>query len=241
MMILKELPAMTRWILSSIFAAALASAPLAAQDPGPRPTVKPPAPQVPTAKPAAPATAAVASAKQFGPGVYAHFATSQGNITVRLFDKETPKTVENFVGLAEGKKQWTDPRTKALVRRPYFNNLTFHRVLANFMIQGGDPLGSGTGGPGYTFADEFVPTLRHSKPGMLSMANRGPNTNGGQFFITLVPTPWLDGKHTIFGEVVGGMDVVEAIGKVPVSMVGDTKGRPVTPVVIKTVRIERVS
>ena len=117
--------------------------------------------------------------------LYAHFTTSEGNFTVRLFDAETPNTVANFAGLADGTKEWTDPRTGQKVKQPYYDGTIFHRVIAGFMIQGGDPLGQGTGGPGYTFADEFDPKLRHSKAGILSMANRGPNTNGGQFFITL--------------------------------------------------------
>src|SRR5262249_1376896 len=126
--------------------------------------------------------------------ILAHFTTSEGNFTVRLFDADVPKTVANFVDLAEGTKEWTDPRTRKKVKQRYYDGTNFHRVIEQFMIQGGDPLGNGTGGPGYDFADEFMPKLRHSKPGILSMANRGPNTNGGQFFITLVPTPWLDNK-----------------------------------------------
>ena len=121
--------------------------------------------------------------------LYAHFTTSDGNFTVRLFDAETPNTVANFAGLADGTKEWTDPRTGRKVKQPYFNGTIFHRVIAGFMIQGGDPLGQGTGGPGYNFADEFDPKLRHTKAGILSMANSGPNTNGGQFFITLAATP----------------------------------------------------
>ena len=167
--------------------------------------------------------------------VYAHFATSEGNFTVRLFDQEAPKTVANFIGLAEGTKEWTDPRSNNTVKQPYYDGGIFHRVIDGFMIQGGDPLGQGIGGPGYTFADEFHPSLRHGKAGMLSMANRGPNTNGGQFFITLGPTPHLDDRHSIFGEVVEGMDVVKKIGKTPT---GD-RDRPVTDVVIQSVRIER--
>ena len=147
--------------------------------------------------------------------LYAHFTTSDGNFTVRLFDAETPNTVANFAGLADGTKEWTDPRTGRKVKQPYFDGTIFHRVIAGFMIQGGDPLGQGTGGPGYTFADEFDPRLRHTKAGILSMANRGPNTNGGQFFITLAATPWLDDKHSVFGEVVEGMDVVTKIGATP--------------------------
>jgi len=168
--------------------------------------------------------------------LYAHFTTSEGNFTARLFDAETPNTVANFTGLADGSKEWTDPRSGQRVKQPYFNGTVFHRVIADFMIQGGDPLGQGTGGPGYNFADEFHPTLRHSKAGILSMANRGPNTNGGQFFITLVPTPWLDGKHSVFGEIVEGMDVVKKIGGTPTSKPGD---RPVKPITIETVTIER--
>jgi peptidyl-prolyl cis-trans isomerase A (cyclophilin A) len=158
-------------------------------------------------------------------------------MVARLFQKEAPLTVENFVSLAEGKKQWRNPRTQTMVRRPYYTNLTFHRIIPGFMIQGGDPEGTGGGGPGFTFADEFHPKLRHSKAGILSMANRGPDTNGGQFFITLAPTPHLDNRHSVFGEVVEGMDVLASIGKVE-TMKADN--RPVKPVVMKTVRIERV-
>ena len=168
--------------------------------------------------------------------LYAHFTTSEGNFTVRLFDAETPNTVANFTGLADGSKEWTDPRSGRKVKQPYFNGTVFHRVIEGFMIQGGDPLGQGTGGPGFTFADEFHPKLRHSKPGILSMANRGANTNGGQFFITLAPTPWLDDKHSVFGEVIEGMDVVTKIGKTPTSKPGD---RPVKPITVETVTIER--
>lgn len=177
------------------------------------------------------------SASKYGPGVYAHITTNHGLMIARLFDKEAPKTVQNFVGLAEGKKQWTDPRTGRLVRRPYYNNLTFHRIIPGFMIQGGDPEGTGTGGPGFTFEDEFNPKLRHGKAGMLSMANRGPNTNGGQFFITLGAPTHLNDKHSVFGEIVEGMDVLRAIGKVPTQ----PDDKPVKPVVMKSVRIERVS
>jgi peptidyl-prolyl cis-trans isomerase A (cyclophilin A) len=167
---------------------------------------------------------------------YAHVATSEGNFTIRLFGDKVPNTVANFVGLAEGTKEWTDPKSGQKVKRPYFDGLIFHRVIADFMIQGGDPLGTGTGGPGYKFADEFHPTLRHTKAGILSMANAGPNTNGSQFFITLVPTPWLDNKHSVFGEVTEGMDVIEKIGKTPTSKPGD---RPLKPITITSVTIER--
>ncbi len=168
----------------------------------------------------------------------AHFTTSEGTFTVRLFEDRAPRTVANFVGLAEGTKEWTDPRTGQKVKTPYYNGLVFHRIIDEFMIQGGDPLGTGTGGPGYKFADEFDPTLRHNKPGILSMANSGPNTNGGQFFITLVPTPWLDNRHSVFGEVVKGMDVVQKIGKVPTSKPGD---RPLKPITVDSVTIERTA
>jgi peptidyl-prolyl cis-trans isomerase A (cyclophilin A) len=170
------------------------------------------------------------------PGTYAQFTTSMGNFTVLLFEQDAPKTVANFVGLAEGTKEWTDPKTGQKVKRPYYDGLIFHRIIDGFMIQGGDPLGAGTGGPGYQFADEFSPKLRHSKEGILSMANSGANTNGGQFFITLGPTPHLDNKHSVFGEVVEGMDVVRKIGKVKVGM----NDKPVTPVTM-SVKIERIT
>ena len=168
--------------------------------------------------------------------LHAHFTTSEGNFSVRLFEAETPNTVANFVGLADGSKEWTDPRNGKKVKQPYYNGTIFHRVIEQFMIQGGDPLGQGTGGPGYKFADEFHPTLRHSKAGLLSMANAGPNTNGGQFFITLVPTPWLDNKHSIFGEITAGMDIIEKIGHTATSKPGD---RPLKPITIQSVTIER--
>ena len=168
-------------------------------------------------------------------GTYAVFTTSEGNFTVRLFDQEAPKTVENFVGLATGTKEWTDPRSNKKVKQPYYDGIVFHRVIEGFMIQGGDPLGQGIGGPGYTFADEFHPKLRHNKAGILSMANRGPNTNGGQFFITLGPTPHLDDRHSVFGEVVEGMDVIKKIG----STATDGRDRPVKDVVITSVKIEK--
>jgi peptidyl-prolyl cis-trans isomerase A (cyclophilin A) len=168
--------------------------------------------------------------------VYAHFTTSEGNFSARLFDAETPNTVANFTGLADGSKEWTDPRSGRKVKQPYFNGTIFHRVIDGFMIQGGDPLGQGTGGPGYTFADEFHPKLKHDKAGILSMANRGPNTNGGQFFITLAATPWLDNKHSVFGEITEGMDVVKRIGGTATSKPGD---RPVKPITVQSVTIER--
>jgi peptidyl-prolyl cis-trans isomerase A (cyclophilin A) len=168
--------------------------------------------------------------------LFAHFTTSEGKFTIQLFDQEAPRTVENFVGLAEGTKEWTDPRTGRKSTAPYYNGTIFHRVIDAFMIQGGDPLGQGTGGPGYKFSDEFSPKRRHGKAGVLSMANSGPNTNGGQFFITLVATPWLDDKHSVFGEVTEGMDVVNRIGKTPTSKPGD---RPLKPITIESVTIER--
>ena len=153
--------------------------------------------------------------------VHALFTTTEGNFKVRLFDEDVPNTVANFAGLAEGTKEFTDPKTGQKTKRPFYDGLIFHRVIADFMIQGGDPLGTGTGGPGYKFADEFSSKLRHTKPGLLSMANAGPNTNGSQFFITLAATPWLDNKHSIFGEVVEGMDVVKKIGGTATSKPGD--------------------
>lgn len=142
--------------------------------------------------------------------------TTKGDITIKLYSDLAPKTVENFIGLATGKKGWTDPHTsKDMKGKSLYNGTIFHRVIPGFMIQGGDPLGNGTGGPGYQFEDEFHPTDNFDKPGILAMANLGRNTNGSQFFITVKATPWLNGKHTIFGEVIKGMDVVEKIVAVP--------------------------
>ena len=170
-------------------------------------------------------------------GTYAIFETTQGDIVVRLLEKEAPQTVENFVGLAEGTKEFINERTGKKEKRPFYDGLIFHRVIPQFMIQGGCPEGSGRGGPGYRFADEFHPSLTHSKAGKLSMANAGPGTNGSQFFITVAATPWLDNKHTIFGEVVEGQDVADRISKVP----RDSSDRPKTPVTINRLRIERVA
>ena len=170
------------------------------------------------------------------PGVYATFETSQGDIVCKLFDKEAPKTVANFVGLAEGTKEFTDPKNAQKTKRPFYDNLQFHRVIPQFMIQGGCPLGTGTGHPGFKFEDEFHPSLRHDKPGKLSMANSGPNTNGSQFFITVAATPWLDNKHTVFGEVIEGQEIAKKISETS----RDGSDRPRTPVVLKHVKIERV-
>jgi peptidyl-prolyl cis-trans isomerase A (cyclophilin A) len=168
-----------------------------------------------------------------GKPMFVQFETSMGNFKIKLFTEQAPKTVENFVGLAEGTKEWTDPKTGQKQKKPFYDGLTFHRVIDGFMIQGGCPLGTGTGGPGYRFEDEFHPDLKHNKPGILSMANAGPNTNGSQFFITVAPTPHLDGRHSVFGEVVEGMDVVYAISRTPT----DPRDKPMTPVTIKKVSI----
>ena len=167
--------------------------------------------------------------------VEAEFVTTEGSFTVKLFDEEAPNTVANFVGLAEGTKEWTDPRTRQKTTEPYYNGIIFHRVIEGFMIQGGDPLGQGIGGPGYEFADEFHPRLRHDRAGILSMANRGPNTNGGQFFITLGPTPHLNDRHSVFGEVTSGMDIVRRIGSTPTGR----QDRPVKDIQILEVKIAR--
>lgn len=164
---------------------------------------------------------------------YATFVTAMGDIRVQLLPESAPKTVENFLGLATGAKEWTDPGTREKRTDPLFPGTVFHRVIPNFMIQGGDPLGNGTGGPGYRFEDEIDPSLSFDKPGYLAMANSGPNTNGSQFFITVAPATWLDGKHTIFGVVVEGQKIADAISKVP------TRGdRPYHDVRLLEVRID---
>ena len=161
--------------------------------------------------------------------------TTKGDITINLFPDHAPATVENFVGLAEGTRDYQDDAGRSGER--YYDGLGFHRVIADFMIQGGCPLGSGTGGPGYTFKDEFHPELAFTKPYLLAMANAGPGTNGSQFFITVAPTTWLTGKHTIFGEVAdqGSRDVVDAIGTAPTGAMD----RPQEPIVINSVEIVR--
>ena len=169
--------------------------------------------------------------------LYATLKTTMGDMVVRLHEDKAPKTVANFVGLATGTKEWIDPKTGEKVKRPLYNGTIFHRVIPGFMIQGGDPLGNGTGGPGYRFEDEFHPDLRHTKGGILSMANAGPNTNGSQFFITLAPTLHLDNRHSVFGELVKGQEVVIAIGNVP----RGSNDRPSKEVVLKEVVISRGS
>ena len=161
--------------------------------------------------------------------------TSEGTIVLRLFPDHAPKTVSNFVELAEGTREWTDPETRRSSTGKLYDGTIFHRVIPDFMIQGGDPLGTGTGGPGYKFGDEFHPDLSFSRPYLLAMANAGPGTNGSQFFITTGPTPWLNHKHTIFGEVIEGADVVDRISRVK-THAGD---RPVTDVVLESVVVTR--
>ena len=168
------------------------------------------------------------------PGVYATFNTSEGTIVCRLFEQEAPVTVKNFIDLAEGTREWTDPRTNKKSNAPLYDGTIFHRVIPQFMVQGGDPLGRGTGGPGYQFADEFGSGRKFDKPGLLAMANAGPNTNGSQFFITVVPTPWLNNKHTIFGEVVTGQDLVKRVANDVPKGAGD---RPRTDIRINKLTI----
>lgn len=145
--------------------------------------------------------------------INALFRTSLGDIRLELLNEAAPKTVENFVGLARGAKEWTDPRNGEKSKKPFYDGTVFHRVIPEFMIQGGDQLGSGTGGPGYKFGDEFQSGLKFDKPGILAMANAGPNTNGSQFFITEVPCPWLNNKHTIFGYVTAGEELIAKIAR----------------------------
>jgi peptidyl-prolyl cis-trans isomerase A (cyclophilin A) len=161
--------------------------------------------------------------------------TNLGPVVIRLFPDHAPKTVRNFLELAEGGKQWTHPETGQSTTDKLYDGTIFHRVIPDFMIQGGDPLGSGRGGPGYKFADEFHPDLRFDRPYVLAMANSGPGTNGSQFFITVGATPWLNGKHTIFGEVVQGTDVVDKISRVKTG----SQDRPADDVIIESVTVER--
>ena len=162
--------------------------------------------------------------------------TSEGDIEVELFEERAPRTVGNFIGLATGEREWTDPQTgERITDQPLYDDVLFHRVIDGFMIQGGDPTGTGRGGPGYQFDDEFHDELTHDGAGILSMANSGPNTNGSQFFITLDATPHLDGRHSVFGKVVDGMDVVREIG----SAETDPNDRPKADVVLESVTVDR--
>jgi peptidyl-prolyl cis-trans isomerase A (cyclophilin A) len=170
------------------------------------------------------------------PGTYATFDTSEGTIVCRLFEKEAPKTVKNFVDLAEGNREWTHPVSRKKSKDRLYDNTIFHRVIPDFMIQAGDPAGTGFGGPGYQFEDETKGSpYKFDKAGKLAMANAGPNTNGSQFFITVAPTQWLTGNHTIFGEIVEGQDVVDKIIATP----RNRQDKPLKDVVLKSVNISR--
>ena len=220
-----------------------------AAEPAPEPPPPPAATEAPKEAPADKAApkadakptnkAATNTGANLKPGLYAHFETSMGNFTAELNEKEAPITVASFAGLATGDKEWTDPKTGQKQKKPYYNGLIFHRVIDGFMIQGGDPLGNGTGGPGFTIKDEFN-NLKHTKVGTLAMARTSaPDSAGSQFYITVAATPFLDGQqppYVVFGQVIEGVDSVLAIGKTPTG----SQDRPVTPVVIKTVKIERV-
>ena len=186
-------------------------------------------------KTAAPKPELKALPKKETKAMFAILDTSKGKIKIKLFKDLAPKSVENFVGLAEGTKEFRDSKTGKKTKGKYYDGLTFHRVREGFVIQGGCPLGNGKGGPGYVFDNEIAPTLKHDKAGVVAYANAGPNTNGSQFYITMKETPFLDGGYSIFGEVVEGMDVVSAINQVKT----DSTELPLEPVVIKTVKIER--
>lgn len=166
--------------------------------------------------------------------ITAVFETNKGEITCLLYPEAAPKTVKNFVELAKGEKEWLDPNTNEKTKKPLYNGTIFHRVIPDFMIQGGDPMGTGIGGPGYKFEDEIDPVLVFSNPGTLAMANSGPNTNGSQFFITAAPTPWLNGNHTIFGRVIKGQDIVESISLVK----RNSQDAPLDPVVLEKITIK---
>jgi peptidyl-prolyl cis-trans isomerase A (cyclophilin A) len=171
------------------------------------------------------------------PGTYAILETTEGNIVCRLFPEDAPKTVKNFIELAEGKRDWNDSVSGKKGPGPLFSGTVFHRVIPNFMIQGGDPSGTGTGGPGYKFEDETKNSShKFDRTGKLAMANSGPNTNGSQFFVTVAPTPWLTGNHTIFGEVIEGQEIADKISKAA----RNSQDRPKQDVVLNAVKIEQI-
>lgn len=191
-----------------------------------------------TKKEGAPASAELPENLRGEGNLYAVIQTSQGTMVAQLFDKQVPNTVANFVNLGTGHRPWVHPKTNAKMEGvSLYNGTIFHRVIPQFMIQGGDPLGEGFGGPGYKFADEFHPELKHDRPGILSMANSGPNTNGSQFFITEGPTPHLNNRHSVFGVVVSGVDIVKKIGGVP----RDGRDKPRTPVVLESITFVRAA
>jgi peptidyl-prolyl cis-trans isomerase A (cyclophilin A) len=205
----------------------------AAKPAEPPPAPPPAAAQPPPAETPEPAATGWQKAALEGQELFATLETSEGTVVLRLFSKDAPKTVANFVGLASGQREWQDPATLQKTSKPLYDGTVFHRVIPNFMIQGGDPLGMGIGGPGYKFEDEFQSGRKFDKPGLLAMANAGPNTNGSQFFITTSTPAWLNNRHTIFGEVVKGYEVVEKISKVE----RDPRDKPLKPVAIKKVTI----
>jgi peptidyl-prolyl cis-trans isomerase A (cyclophilin A) len=219
-----------------LLVSALALAACEKQSPPPANKPQPAAPTPPPAPPPPPTLAAGGpwmEKAEAGKDLWATLKTSKGTIVVKLFSKDAPKTVANFVGLATGEKEWIDPRDNQRKRTPLYDGTEFHRVIPDFMIQGGDPTGTGRGSPGFTFGDEFQSGRKFDKKGILAMANRGPETNGSQFFITTSTPHHLDGKHTIFGEVISGYPVVEAISQVK-TMMGS---RPADPVNLVSVTV----
>jgi peptidyl-prolyl cis-trans isomerase A (cyclophilin A) len=187
--------------------------------------------------PAARPQAGVSAPAALPPGLYAILDTTMGQIVIRLFERQAPQTVANFVRLAKGQRSWREPGTRRWVRRPFYNGMRFHQVIPGFMIETGDPRADGTGGPGYTLPDEFDSALRHDRPGRVSMASDGPDRNGSRFMITVAPAPWMDRRHTIFGEVVEGMDVATRISNLP----RDGLDRPRTRVTLRSVTFRRVA
>jgi peptidyl-prolyl cis-trans isomerase A (cyclophilin A) len=194
-------------------------------------------PQPPAAKPQPPAAPRPAAPAPLPAGLYAVIDTSMGRITCRLLPNEAPRSVENFRGLATGSKSWTDPKTGSVKHAPLYDGLTFHRIIRGFMIQTGDPLGTGEGGPGFSVDDEISPNLHFDKPGVLAMAKRSfPNSAGSQFFITTAAAPWLENNYSIFGEVVAGQEIVQRISEVPTG----ENDKPLTPVTIRHIAIRNI-